>query len=373
MRRCIGEYLYGQTHYGVWFACCGIFTERKSTHCASSHYAFYSLWGPGQSRPRTGGPRQFQGPGSRPTGARGCVGPVPEIPRLWALHWEPCQACGATPLPIGFWFGGSRPWHQSHLTYLQEGCNLSGEEAYPQLPQVILGWWPGNPWSCRPCDTRRSYRVSGRPRSSRSKDRLQNSRPAEPQRQYCVGAGLYRPCCCKFGWWPPVSPVQSRLDREALGAQTFCLQPPGGSFGTNRSRHHCLLLPFLGVGQLGPLRWFASHLCLRRPVYCPGWRWMSFHPGSRWMSFHPGSRWTFSCPNQRLVGFHPDAFWRLQLLGSQFGSTSVGEVVCLVGPQVLWVLVALGGEGRPEAGPTVPVSSDSSLRAYPSCEVIETF
>ena len=187
-----------------------------------------------------------------------------------------------------------------------------------------------------------------------SEDRLQNSRPTEPQRQYCVGAGPYHPRCCKFGRWPPVSPVQSRLDREALGAQMFPLQPPRGSFGTNRSRHRRPLLPFPGVGQLGPLRQFASHLCLWRPVYCPGWRWMSFHPGLRW---------TFSHPDQRSVGFHPDAIRRLQLPGSQFGSTSAGEVICLVGPRVLWVPVALGGEGRPGAGPTVPVSSDSSLRA----------
>ena len=143
----------------------------------------------------------------------------------------------------------------------------------------------------------------------------------------------------------------------------FPLQPPGGSFGTNHSRPHCPLLPSLGVGQLGPLRWFASCLYLQRLVHCPGWGWMSFHPGLRWMSFHPGSRWTFSRPDQRSVGFHPDDFRRLQLLGSQFGSTSVGEVVCLVRPQVLWVPVALGGKGRLEAGPTVPVSSDSSLRA----------
>ena len=143
----------------------------------------------------------------------------------------------------------------------------------------------------------------------------------------------------------------------------FPLQPPRGSFGTNHSMHHCLLPPSLGVGQPGPLRWFASHLCLWRPVYCPGWRWMSFHPGLRWMSFHLGSRWTFSHPDQRLVGFHSDTFWRLQLLGSQFGSTSVGEVIYLVEPQVLWIPVALGGEGRPGAGPTVPVSSDSSLQA----------
>ena len=190
-----------------------------------------------------------------------------------------------------------------------------------------------------------------------------NSRPGEPQRQYCMGAGLYQPCGCKFGRWPPVLPVQSQLGREGLGAQMFPLQPPRGSFGTNHSRHHHLLLPTLGVGQPGPLGWFASHLCLQRPAYHPGWRWMSFHPGLRWMSFHPGSRWTSSRPDQRSVGLHPDAFQRLQSPGSQFGLTSVGEVIHLVGPQVLWVPVALGGKGKPGAGPTVPVSSDSSLRA----------
>ena len=183
---------------------------------------------------------------------------------------------------------------------------------------------------------------------------LQNSRPTGPQKRYCVVMGLYHLRCCKFGRWPPALPVQSRLDREALGAQTFHLQPPGGSFGTNCSRRHHSLLPSLGVGQPGPLRQFASCLYLWRPVYCPGWRWMSFRPGSRW---------TFSCPNQRSVGFYPDDFRRLPLLGSQFRLTSVGEVICLVGPWVLWVPVALGGEGRLGAGPTVPVSSDSSLRA----------
>ena len=196
-----------------------------------------------------------------------------------------------------------------------------------------------------------------------------------------MGAGLYRPRGYKFGQWPSISPVQSQLGREGLGAQTFPLQPPRGSFGTNRSMRRHPLLPSLGVGQLGPLRQFASRLCLRRPVYRPGWRWMSFHPGlrwmsfhpglrwmschpgSRWMSFHPGSRWTSSCPDQRSVGLHPDAFQRPQWLGSQFGLTSVGEVIRLVGPWVLWVPDALGGEGRPGVGPTVPVSSGSSLRA----------
>ena len=196
-----------------------------------------------------------------------------------------------------------------------------------------------------------------------SEDQLQNSRPAEPQRPYCVGAGLYHPRCCKFGRWPPVSPVQSRSDREALGAQMFPPQPPRGSFGTNRSRHCHPLLPSLGAGQPGPLRQFVSRLCLWRPVYSSGRRWMSFRPGSRWMCFRPGWRWTFCHPNQRSVGLHPDAFQRLQLPGSQFGSTSAGEVIHLVGPWVLWVPAALGGEGRPGAGPTVPLSSDSSLRA----------
>ena len=187
-----------------------------------------------------------------------------------------------------------------------------------------------------------------------------------------MGVGLYRPHGCKFGQWPPVSPGQSQLGREGLGAQTFPLQPPRGSFGTNHSRHHRPLLPSLGMSQPSLLRWLASHLCLQRLVCCPGWgwmsfhpglRWMSFHPGLRWMSFHPGSRWTFSCPDKRSVGLHPDAFQRLQLPGSQFGSTSVGEVIRLVGPWVLWVPVALGGEGRRGADLTVPVSSDSSLRA----------
>ena len=187
-----------------------------------------------------------------------------------------------------------------------------------------------------------------------------------------MGVGPYHPCSCRFGRWPPVSPVQSQLGREGLGAQTFPLQPPAWTFHTNLSMRHCPLLLSLRVGQPGPLRWLASYPCLRRPVSCPGWRWMSSHPGwrwmsshpgLRWMSSHPGSRWTFSRPNQRLVGLHPDALQRLQLPGSQFGSTSAGEVVHLVRPWVHWVPDALGGEGRPGAGPTVPVSSDSSLRA----------
>ena len=129
-----------------------------------------------------------------------------------------------------------------------------------------------------------------------------------------MGVGLYRPHGCKFGSGPPVSPVQSQLGREGLGAQTFPLQPPRWIFHTNPG--HRPLLPSLGVGQPGPLRWLASRLCLWRPVSHPGWRWM------------------FSCLDQRWVGFHPDTFQRLQLLGSQFGSTSVGEVIRLVG---LWV------------------------------------
>ena len=176
-----------------------------------------------------------------------------------------------------------------------------------------------------------------------------------------MGAGLYRPRGCKFGRWPPVLPVQSQLGREGLGAQTFPLQPPRGTFHTNLSMRHCPLLPSLRVGQPGPLMWPASRLCLWRPVSHPDWRWMSSCPGWRWTSSRPGLRWTFSRPNQRSVGLHPDAFQRLQLLGSQFGLTSVGEVIHLVGPQVHWVPDALGGEGRPGAGPTVPVSSDSSL------------
>ena len=187
-----------------------------------------------------------------------------------------------------------------------------------------------------------------------------------------MGVDLYHPCGCKFGRWPPISPGQSQSGREGLGAQTFPLQPPRGTFHTNLSMHLCLLLPSPSVRQPGPLRQLASCLCLQRLVSCPGlrWmsscsglRWMSSHPGSRWMSSHPGLRWTFSRPDQRSVGLHPDAFQRLQLPGSQFGSTSVGEVVRLVRPRVHWVLDALGGEGRPGAGPTVPDSSDSSLQA----------
>ena len=149
-----------------------------------------------------------------------------------------------------------------------------------------------------------------------------------------MGVGLYRPLGCKFGRWPPISPVWSQLGREGLGALMFLLQPPAWTFHTNLSICHCPLLPSPRVGQPGPLRWLASCLCLWRPVSCPGWRWMFSHPGWRWMSSHPDQRWMSSHPDQRSVGFHPDAFQRLQLLGSQFGSTSMGEVVRLVR---LWV------------------------------------
>ena len=108
-----------------------------------------------------------------------------------------------------------------------------------------------------------------------------------------MGAGLYHPRGCKFGQWPLVSPVQSPLGREGLGAQMFPLQPHGGSFHTNLSMCHCPLLS-PRVGQQGPLRWLASHLCLWRLVSHPGWGWMSFRPGLRWMSFHPGLSWMSS-------------------------------------------------------------------------------
>ena len=130
--------------------------------------------------------------------------------------------------------------------------------------------------------------------------------------------------------------MRSQLAMEGLGAQTFPLQPPRWTFHTNSGLRSLLLS--LRVGQLGPLRWLASHLCLRRPV---------------------------SRLDQRWVGFHPDAFQRLQLLGSQFGSTSVGEVVRLVRLRVRQAPVALGGMGRHGAGPTATVSSGSSLRALP--------
>ena len=168
-----------------------------------------------------------------------------------------------------------------------------------------------------------------------SRDQLQSSRPAGPPRRYCMGPGLYHLRGCKFDRWPPASPVQSQLDREALGAWRFLLWPPRGSFGTSQPRHYHPPLPSPGAGQPGPLRWLVSHLCLWRPVYCSGGGWMFFRPGLRWMSFHPGLRWTFSCPDQRLVGLHPDASQRLQLPESRFGSTSVGEVIRWVGPQVL--------------------------------------
>ena len=139
--------------------------------------------------------------------------------------------------------------------------------------------------------------------------------------------------------------MQSQLGREGLGAQTFPLQPPRWTFHTNSG--HCPLLPSPRVGQPGPLRRLASRLCLQRQVSCPGWRWV------------------FSRLDQRWVGFRPDAFQRLQLPGSQFGWTSIDEVVRLVRLQVCQAPVALGGMGRHVAGPTVTVSSGSSLRALP--------
>ena len=151
-----------------------------------------------------------------------------------------------------------------------------------------------------------------------SEDQLQNNRPTEPQRQYCMGAGLYHPRGCKFGRWSPFSPVQSRWDRKALGALTFHLQPPGGSSGTNRTRHHRPLPPSPGVGQLGHLRQFASCLCLRRPVYCPGWRWMSFPPGPRWMSFPLARGGPFSTP---IKG------WLASILTTSRGSSCRGPIL----------------------------------------------
>ena len=139
-----------------------------------------------------------------------------------------------------------------------------------------------------------------------------------------MGVGFYHTRGCKFGRWPPVLPVQSQLGREGLGAQMFPFSPWMDLL--YQSLHLPSLTPSVpGVGQPGPLRWLASCLCLQRPVSNPDWRWTFSYPGSRW---------TFSHPDQRSVGFHPDAFQRLQLPGSQFGSTSVGEVVCLVR---LWV------------------------------------
>ena len=160
------------------------------------------------------------------------------------------------------------------------------------------------------------------PMSSVFVDRLQSSRPAGPQRRYWVGVGLYHPCGCKSDQWPPASPVPSRSDREALGAQRFHLWLCGGSFGTSRPRYHRLLLPSPGAGRQGLSRWLVSHLCLWRPAYCSGGGWVSFHLDLRWMTshsgwgwktFHPGLWWIFFRLNQRLVGLHPVTSQRLQL------------------------------------------------------------
>ena len=150
-----------------------------------------------------------------------------------------------------------------------------------------------------------------------------------------MGAGLYHLHGYKSDRWPPTSPMTSQLDGGALGAQRFHLRLSGGSFGTSRPRHHCPLLPSLGVGRQGLPRWWVSHLCLWRTVYCSGrgWRsfcldlrWVTSHSGQGWMTFHPGSRWIFFRLDQGLVGLRPVTSQRLQLLESQFGLTSVCEV-----------------------------------------------
>ena len=157
--------------------------------------------------------------------------------------------------------------------------------------------------------------------------------------------------------------VQSQLGREGLGAQTFPLQPPEGSFGTNHSMCCRPLLPSPGVGQPGPLRQFASCLCLRRPVYHSGWRWMSFHPGSRWTSSHP---------DQRSAGFHPDTFQRLQLPGPSLGRPLQVRSTAWSGHGSLgyWMpLEAWAGLGLTQLCQfPVVVTSEP----YPSCEVTET-
>ena len=125
------------------------------------------------------------------------------------------------------------------------------------------------------------------PMSSVFVDRLQSSRPAGPQRRYCVGAGLYHRCGHKSDRWPPTSPTPSRSDREALGAQRFLPQLCAWSFGTSWPRYHRPLLPSPGAGQQGLLRWLVSHLCLWRPVYCSGGGVGVFPPGPEVDDFPP--------------------------------------------------------------------------------------
>ena len=166
-------------------------------------------------------------------------------------------------------------------------------------------------------------------------DGLLSSRPSGPQRRYCAGVGLCHPPGCKSDRWPPTSPVPSRSDREALGAQRIHLLLHAWSFGTSQPRYHHPLLPSPGAGRQGLLRWLVSHLGLCRLVYCSGqgWktfhldpRWMISHSGWGWMTFHPGQRWILFRLNLGLVGLCPVTSLRLELPESRSGSTSVGEV-----------------------------------------------
>ena len=184
-------------------------------------------------------------------------------------------------------------------------------------------------------------------------DGLPSSRPARPQRRYCMEVGLYHPHGHKSDRWPPTSPAPSQSDREALGTQRFHLLLRAWSFGTSRPRYHHPLLPSLGAGQQGLPRWLVSHLGLWRPVYCSGWGWKTFHLDLRWMisysgwgwktfhldlrwrishsgwgwkTFHPGWRWILFRLDPGLVGLHPVTYQRLELPESQSGLTSVGEV-----------------------------------------------
>ena len=146
--------------------------------------------------------------------------------------------------------------------------------------------------------------------------------------------------------------------------------------------HHHQLPPSPRVGQPGPLKRLASHLCLQRPVSRPDWRWTSSRPGSRWMSFHPGSRWTSSCPGSRWTFPAPIRGRLASILTSSRGSSCRGP--CLGGPP--WMrLSAQSVYGSPRHWLPLEAWTGMELaqlcqfpvvvasEPYPSCEITEAF
>ena len=154
--------------------------------------------------------------------------------------------------------------------------------------------------------------------------------------------------------------MQSQLGREGLGLRRSSFSPPEGPLVPIIPCAIACSFPLWGWVNRAPEAVCFSPL----PAEASLLPWLEVDVFPSWFEvdvFPPWFEADVFHLDQRLVGFHPATFQRLQLPGSQFGLTSAGEVIHLVGPQVLWVPVALGGEGRPGAGPTVPVSSDSSL------------